>query len=176
MLPSLRTACRIAGLGLVLGLPARAATPLASSSPFLPAGSAGTAATENTPLELRGILVDDGGYRFSVFDPVRHTGTWVRLNEPGYDFVIRTHDEARDTITLSYQGRILTLPLHTAKVVAAAGVEAVADLRPAGAPGPTGAKLTPAEENARINLVREEIARRRALRMQVGGPPAPAAK
>jgi hypothetical protein len=176
MVPPLRSACRLASLAFVLGLGARGATPLAPSSPFLPSGAAGAAATENAPLELRGILVDEGGYRFSVFDPVRHTGAWVRLNEPGYDFVVKTHDEARDTITLSFQGRTLTLPLRTAKVVPAAGAEPAAAMGPGAAPAPAGARLTPAEEVARMNLVREEIARRRALRMQAGGPVPPAAK
>ena len=175
----LRHTCRFAGLSLVLGLTARAATPLAPSSPFLPPETVGTAAaTENTPLELRGILVDEGGYRFSIFDPVKHTGTWARLNEAGYDFLVKAHDAAHDTITLSYQGRTMTLPLHTAKVVVVAPVEPgkVAPQIEGSAMMPVGAtKLTPAEEAARFNAIREEIARRRALRMQAGGQP-PAAK
>jgi len=177
----LRHTCRLAGLSLVLGLTARAATPLAPSSPFLPPETVGTAAaTENTPLELRGILVDEGGYRFSIFDPVKHTGTWARLNEAGYDFLVKAHDAAHDTITLSYQGRTMTLPLHTAKVVVApagpADPAAETVVRGGNVPMPVGAgKLSPAEEAARFNAIREEIARRRALRMQAGGQP-PAAK
>ncbi len=165
--------CLLALLGLALAASARAEGTLAPSSPFLPPAAAGTAAAENTPLELRGILVDEGGYRFSVYDPVRHTGTWSRLNEPGHDFVIRAHDVAHDQITLDYQGRVLTLPLRTAKVTTA----------PAVAPGPQGngaagaptvvLNPTPADEMARFNRVKEEIARRRALREQQGGNQAP---
>ena len=127
----MRRFLRSAGLSLLcclaLGREARAANALAPTSPFLPPSAVGAAATENTPLELRGILVDEGGYRFSVFDPVRHTGTWARLNETGHDFVIKAYDTTRDLITLDYQGRILTVSLRTAKVTAVA---------PAG-PGPT---------------------------------------
>ena len=171
MFRSVRSALFPVLLGLVLGLGARAADPLAPSSPFLPPTMAGgTAAPENTPLELRGILVDDGGYRFSVFDPVRHTGTWARVNEPGHDFVIRAHDTARDMITLDYQGRVLTLPLRTAKVAAApVGGTPVMN----GPPGSSPAVVlnpTPADEVARFNRVKEEIARRRALREQNNNP------
>jgi hypothetical protein len=151
---------------LALGLEAGAADALAPTSPFLPPSAVGAAAAENTPLELRGILVDEGGYRFSVFDPVRHTGTWARLNEPGHDFVIKAYDTARDLITLDYQGRILTVALRAAKVTA------VAPAAPAPGPGMSaGAVLnpTPADEVARFNRVKEEIARRRALREQQAG-------
>lgn len=160
---------------LLLGLVARADTTLAPSSPFAPAaGSA--AAAENQPLELRGIMMDGAGYRFSVFDPVRKTGQWVRLNEPGHDFTVRTHDVARDTVTLDFQGRVLTLSLHTAKVVAVAVPEAPAGPRPTGASpgfGPVPKPPTP-EEAARFNRAVEEINRRRALREKSPGPvPAP---
>jgi hypothetical protein len=177
MFRTARHVCLLATLGLMPGWGARAATPLAPSSPFLPPATAGAAAAENTPLELRGILVDGGGYRFSVFDPVRHTGTWARLNEPGHDFVIRSHDVARDLITLDYQGRVLTLPLHSAKVAAAgaAGPAAGALAGPGGNP-PVVLNPTPADELARFNRVKEEIARRRALREQASSPSSPTRK
>jgi hypothetical protein len=154
----------LAGLGLASGLTAHAANSLAPSSPFLPPASAGTASTENTPLELRGILVDEGGYRFGVFDPAKHTGTWVRLNEPGHDFIIRSHDVARDMVTLDFQGRVMTLPLHTSKVTAAPVFAA-----PPSGNAPVVLNPTPADEVARFNRVKEEIARRRALREQANG-------
>ncbi|MDB6169679.1 MAG: hypothetical protein JWM88_2543 [Verrucomicrobia bacterium] len=157
---------------LAAGGNARAANALAPSSPFLPPSAAGAPATENNPLELRGILVDDGGYRFSLFDPSRHTGTWARLNESGHDFVIRAHDAARDIITVDYQGRVLTLPLRTAKVVVVAPPAPNAGGGPQLQPGPAGSgpnvvlNPTPADEVARFNRVKEEIARRRAAREQ----------
>lgn len=173
MLRNARPLCWLAALGLILGPGVRAASSLAPSSPFLPPAAAGGVAAENTPLELRGILVDAGGYRFNVFDPARHAGTWARLLEPGYDFVIRTHDVDRDQITLDYQGRVLTLPLHSAKVLAAApaGAGAAGATPGPGRNFPVVLNPTPADEAARFNRVKEEIARRRALREQ-NNPPA----
>ncbi len=156
---------------LLLGLAARADTTLAPSSPFAPASGSAVAA-ENQPLELRGIMMDGAGYRFSVFDPVKKAGQWVRLNEPGHDFTVRTHDVARDTVTLDFQGRVLTLALHTAKVVAVAVPEVPAGPRPTGMPlgyGP-GSKPSSPEEAARFNRAVEEINRRRALREKSPGP------
>ncbi len=175
MFRSVRHACLPALVCLALGWHARAADALAPSSPFLPPSAAGTTVAENTPLELRGILVDEGGYRFSVFDPVRHTGTWARLNETGHDFVIKAYDTARDLVTLDYQGRILTVPLRTAKVGAVAQPAAPM----AGGPGATGQAVlnpTPGDEVARFNRVKEEIARRRALREQAGNTTPPTRK
>ncbi len=73
--------------------------------------------------------MDGGSYRFSVYDPAKKSGQWARLNEAGHDFTIRTHDAAKDTITLDYQGRTLTLPLHNAKVVGVAVTEPAAGPR-----------------------------------------------
>jgi hypothetical protein len=159
----------LAGLGLAFGPALRADAPLASTSPFLPPDSAGaTAAAENTPLELRGILVDGGGYRFSIYDPARHTGQWVRLNEPGHDFTVRAHDVARDTVTLDFQGRTLTLPLHAAKVVGVAVTEPTSGPVPNSTAFPSGAGPLPKpptpEEAARYSRAMDEINRRRAAR------------
>src|SRR5471032_2882325 len=109
--------------GFALALAARADTTLARASPFAPPDGTSAVATENQIFELRGIMQDAGGYRFSVYDPAKKSGQWVRLNEPGHDFTVKTHDVARDTITLDYQGRVLTLPLHAAKVVGFAVAE-----------------------------------------------------
>ncbi len=176
----MRRFLRSAGLSLLcclaLGREARAANALAPTSPFLPPSAVGAAATENTPLELRGILVDEGGYRFSVFDPVRHTGTWARLNETGHDFVIKAYDTTRDLITLDYQGRILTVSLRTAKVTAVAPAGPGPTAGGSGLNGPAVLNPTPADEVARFNRVKEEIARRRALREQAAKTPPPAPK
>ena len=161
---------------LLLGVAVRAETKLAATSPFLPPeGAGGAGAAENTPLELRGILRDDEGYRFSIFDPVKKSGQWVRLNEPGHDFVVRTHDVSRDAVTLDFQGRTLNLTLRSAKVVGLtpsrtmmSGVDARSPGGPVpanGAPGvgPIPKPSTP-EEQARFNRAVEEINRRRAAR------------
>ncbi len=170
-------------VALAAGFVVHAAGQLAPSSPFLPpSGNTAAPTAENTPIELRGIMVDGGGYRFSIFDPNRHTGTWARLNEGGHDFVIRAHDVARDIITVDYQGRVLTLPLRTSKVqVVAPPTPHIANgppiqQNPSNSTGPVVLNPTPADEVARFNRVKEEIARRRAARGQnppANPPPAP---
>lgn len=161
-----------AALGLALGLAARADTTLAPTSPFLPPDGASAVATENQPLELRGIMFEGGAYRFSVYDPTRHTGQWVRLNEPGHDFTVKTHDAARDAVTVDFQGRLLTLNLHTAKVMGLTLPDPTTGPRPTAA-GPGGGPVPKAatpEEAARFNRAVEEINRRRALREKSPGP------
>lgn len=168
---------------LALGVVARAGTSLAPTSPFAPPDGATAVAGENQPLELRGILMDGGGYRFSIYNPGKKTGQWVRLNESGNDFTVRAHDAARDTVTLDYQGRTLTLPLHNAKVVGmTVNTEPVASSstgpapglgpRPTGGPPGMGPQYKPPtpEETARFNRAVEEINRRRALRGKGADP------
>ena len=150
----------------------RAQPALAATSPFLPPdGSSGTA-TENNPLELRGIMMDGSGYRFSIYDPVKKVGQWVRLNEGGRDFTVKAHNVGGDSVSVEYQGRILNLPLHSAKVV---GV-AVADVTSGPKPnpvvmggGPVPHPPTP-EEQERYKRAVEEINRRRAARGKESGP------
>jgi hypothetical protein len=167
MLPAFRHLCLSACLSLALGLAARAA----DISPFMPpaAASAATAVTPDSPLELRGIMADGGAYMFSIYDSARKASTWARLNESGREFVIKSHDEARDIITVEQNGRQLTLALKVAKVASA----------PAGAPrpvagpnlpapvgGPVVLNPTPADEQRRLEAVAAEVRRRRALREQ----------
>jgi hypothetical protein len=156
----------LAGLALALVAPLRADVSLAATSPFLPPDGTAVPAGENTPLELRGIMVDGSGYRFSVYDPTRHTGQWVRLNEGGRDFTVKAHNVAGDSITLEYQGRVMTLPLRSAKVVGVAIADPMAGPRPnavvvGGGPVP---QPPTAEEAARYKRAVEEINRRRAAR------------
>lgn len=144
----------------------RAESTLAANSPFLPPDGSAVTATENTPLELRGIMMDGSGYRFSIYDPAKHLGQWVRLNEAGHDFTVKAHNVAGDSVTLDYQGRIMTLPLHSAKVVN------MPVTQPSGGPkpnpvvvggGPVPHPPTP-EEQERYKRAVEEINRRRAAR------------
>ena len=174
MILPVRPLALCASLGCVLVLGARADTSLASRSPFLPADGTAAAATENTPLELRGIMADSRGYRFSIYDPNRHIADWVRLNEAGHEFTVKTHDVAKDIVTLDYQGRLLTLPLHAAKVVGVAVTEQPNVLRPTGGGGVGPMPKPPSpEEAARYNRAVEEINRRRAMREKGGPMPTP---
>jgi hypothetical protein len=91
---------------------------LVADSPFLPAaggrGVAGVGA--EGPLELRGIVFDDGAYRFSVYDQASREATWVRLDERGLPFVARSFNRERDALTVEHRGRTLVLELQPARM------------------------------------------------------------
>lgn len=179
---------RLLALGslLILTLGARGgAQDLVADSPFLPGASAAAGvATENAPLELRGIVGTGANRLFNLFDPSTKQSRWVGLNEPGNNFTVKAHDEASDTVTIDYVGRTLNLRLPESKItpLALAAVPAPSSAnnrsrRPdnsdnaAGNPQ-QGRELTP-EEAKRLENVAAEVARRRALRNATQGTPPP---
>ncbi|MBS0630774.1 MAG: hypothetical protein JSS11_02590 [Verrucomicrobia bacterium] len=173
MPPLVRHVRLIACLGLLPGLAAHAADGLAGDSPFKPPASAGAAnaATPDALIELRGIMAEGDHYMFSIFDTGKKSSTWARLNEPGRDFVIKSHDEARDLITVEQNGRLLTLTLKQAKVVSGGNAvmpmpRPVAGTPPVPVGGPVVLNPTPADEQRRLEAVATEVRRRRALREQ----------
>lgn len=107
-------------------LPVRAGSTLLESSPFLPPSTAGGAAQEASPLELRSILRSGGDFEFSLYDPAKKLSTWARLNEPGHDFVVKAYDPEKEIVTVERQSRTYKLALKEAKIVALAVVAAQA--------------------------------------------------
>jgi len=167
-------------LALVLASAAlvHARADLAQASPFLPRDQPGTAQAGGPagPVELRGIMATDGGFAFCIYDTAKKTGTWVGLNEPGYDFVVKSADPARDIATVTYQGRDLKLELRTSKV-ASAGAPQVGNPE---APPAAGLNAPPGDEQRRLDAVANEVRRRRMEREKAAqlngatGLPAPA--
>lgn len=108
---------------------------------------------------------------FSIYDSSRRMSYWTRLNDPGHEFVVRSYDPGRDTVTVDFQGRTLTLALKTAKV-AAAPVNQPQPMpmpQPQGAPpigGPVVLNPTPADEQRRLEAIAAEVNRRRMVRQQ----------
>ena len=163
-------------LALGLGGFARGADPLAGTSPFLPpAGAAGNGAkAPDTPIELRGIVTDSGSTMFSIYDPAHHSASWAKVNEIGHDFIVRSYDPAKDTVTVDYAGSTITLTLHTAKVVSAPATApppqagAASPSHPATQPvgGPVVLNPTPSDEQRRLEAIAAEVNRRRMLRQQ----------
>ncbi len=127
------------GLLLLAAVEARAAAGI--TSPFLSASGASAAATSTAPIELHGYMVTPDGERFSIYDPAKKTAAWVKLNETGYPFVVRSYKQENsvDQVTVDYQGTHLTLALKQAKIASAApaGTQAFAG-RAGGAPGNFG--------------------------------------
>jgi len=138
---------------------------LAPTSPFLPAGAAGLAAGAggpSGPIELRGIMGGPDGTAFCIYDTAKKKDIWVGLNETGHDFVVKSADASRDSVTVAYQGRLMKLDLHTSKVAAAAA---------AANPGASAAVTnpSPADEQRRLDAVAQEVRRRRAERERAAG-------
>jgi len=154
-------------------LPVTAAEPAIGKSPFLPpTGPVESAPTQDAALELRGIMAIGDGYMFSIYDAGQKMSTWSRLNETGHPFVVRSHDESRDSVTVDHQGRTLTLALRTAKV-ASAPVNQPQQPQPApaaNAPQPIGGPVvlnpSPADEQRRLEAIAAEVNRRRMIRQQ----------
>lgn len=172
----------LASLAAAGGAPAQ---DLAANSPFLPgAGVVAGVATENAPLELRGIVGSGDSRLFAIFDPSSKQTRWVRLNEAGNPFTVKAHDEATDTVLLDYAGRSLSLRLPESKITPLAQAPApspspVVNNRPRRpdngetAAAPAQARELSPEEAKRLENVAAEVARRRALRnaTQNGAPP-----
>ena len=154
----------------------RAGAQQASISPFLPPQGAGAAApTAGAPLEFRGSMEDRDGIKLRIVDPARKSGWWVRVNErnPDLDFTVKQYDSEHDIVVAEQQGRTFTLALRESKVVSS-GAAGQGLAPPPGMPQNMPAAIvnsvavnpTPAQEQARLEAVAAEVARRRALREQ----------
>jgi len=135
---------------------------ISTVSPFLPQSGSTSTVTENSPIELRGILAIQGGSLFGLFDPVKKQGGWVKLNEPGRDFTVRSYDAANDAVTVEYQGRVLSLALKTSKIESMPAMAMVPPPRPAS--GPQMATAPTVDEAKRLEAVAAEVQRRRQQR------------
>lgn len=168
----------LAGVGLWGATVAAVANPpnlneLLQNSPF-GRTSAGAASKSSTPLEFRGVMVDNGVYYFSIYEAAFTRSVWVQLNEKTTsDFVAKRFDEPNNQLTVEYQGTSLTLPLTAANSLKPPGpTPPVAGSTTL--PQPPNATLpTPAAEAERLRKIAEEIKRRRALRQQAVNRPIP---
>lgn len=160
---------------------------ISTNSPFLPrAGQGITATTENTPVELRGLMEKDEngvGPIFGFYDTIKKQAVWVKLNEQPKDFpiMVRAYDAANQAVTVDYQNRSLNLRFEAAKIIAAPVMAAAAGpARPMPAPGQPAVGQAPSpEDTRRLEAVAAEVARRRqarqAAQQQQQPPPPPQA-
>jgi len=161
---------------------------VSTESPFAPRGLLGGAAS-NSPIELRGITSDDQGMRFAIYDPAKKDGAWVRVDEKGQPYVVRSYDAANNRITVDYQGRTQTIALAEPKFGPSktTPMMMIPGMAPQMQPQSNNpdkaerkmmqhnmqqqqpqAQASPAE-NARLDAIRAEIARRRSQRDSGGG-------
>lgn len=171
-MPLLRRSTLIAASLLLTGI-AGSVRADSSASPFLPpaTAAANNAPTQDAALELRGIMTAGDNVMFSIYDSTRHSSAWVKLNDVGRDYIVRGYDASKESVTVDYQGRSLTLALHTAKVVSAPAMPQPSPASPPSpAPQPIGGPVvlnpTPADEQRRLEAIAAEVNRRRMIRQQ----------
>ncbi len=150
---------------LSLGLPPVLSAAISTDSPFVSRnGQVAVAPTENTPIELRGVMATPEGLRFAIYEPATQKGNWVKQGETGFGYVVRNYDADRLTASVEYQGRVQALVIKEAKfdgtAVAMAPTAAAGGARP-GAPAVAN---NSAEEAKRLEQVANEVRRRRAAR------------
>lgn len=177
---------RLFAAAVALVVVAQTEAQLAKTSPFMPpAGAAAATPSAAAPLEFRGWIQTGEGILYRLRDPAKKVDTWVKLNERDgtLDVTAKKHDPEKNTLTIDYQGKSLTLAVREAKIVSSgsaahpmpmpAPVAAASNVSPAViqsvVPNPT-----PADEQRRLEAVAAEVARRRALREQAAqqSPPA----
>ncbi|HEY1109004.1 MAG TPA: hypothetical protein VGE76_10240 [Opitutaceae bacterium] len=173
--------CRLALLG---GLAVTALGAEGIRSPFMPEAAAGSSAvTQNAPLEYRGFMESGEGIQYRLFDPAKKSGFWVQKDVGnGEGVVVKSHDAAKDILTIEHGGRTLTLEVRKGKIVASANPVPMPLPAPGAPPQPSNVSPavtqavvvnpTPADEAKRLEAVAAEVARRRALREQASQQPA----
>lgn len=93
---------------------------LLQNSPFEASTGMKSAPPESSPLEFRGVVAEDGGYLFNLYDVAAHRSTWMRLNEAADACAVTAYDEKRDTVTITYRGRNYALPMKQARIASTA--------------------------------------------------------
>jgi hypothetical protein len=164
------------GCALAASITARAQ--LASRSPFLPPQAANAPSpTQGATLEFRGTMeTPEGGLQVRIYDPAHKVGAWLKVNERDatLDALIKQYDDAHSSVTLEHEGKLITLAQHEAKIASSGMVQPMAPPMPQAAlpnmlPAVTQSVVpnpTPQQEQARLEAVAAEVARRRALREQ----------
>ncbi|MFA6288171.1 MAG: hypothetical protein WC661_12375 [Opitutaceae bacterium] len=153
---------------------------LVKSSPFLPGGqeSAVVAPTENAAVEFRGMVTTKDGVFFGLYDRTKQTGAWVKKEDAGADFVVRSYDPSSDMVSVDYHGQKFNLALSSAKIgMAAASVPMPVASMPGVQPvhvtgGPTQA-VARVDDQRRLETISAEVRRRRALRQGAASGTAP---
>lgn len=120
MKPSWNYCCRwtvILG-ATAFGLPNFVRAGLAPDSPFLPVSASALGSTGETPvpLELRGIMSSGDGQEYCIYDRSKKSSIWVKRDELGADFLVKSGNSSDESVVLDYHGKSLKLVLRSSKV------------------------------------------------------------
>lgn len=158
---------------------------LVDRSPFSPPGMSGEnpAANEIPPtLEFRGMVTDEGGTAYSIFDTSTNKGRWVRAEDSNSPVQVKGFDPVSNTLEIEQNGRPVKLSLKRSTIQAGQSMAAMTPNAPAQIPGnpamPGEVRRPDSTADARrLEAVAAEVRRRRALRNAAnanrqGQPPA----
>lgn len=161
----------MAGAWAVMTAYGRSWPGLIENSPFVgKAKAADTPPPDNSQLELRGVLRENGAYFFSVYDTASKKETWVRQGDEGNPFKVRDYDAFRETATMEAHGRMVALVLRKSKVQPSGQPVSAMVAGLARPSAPTSLVKAPplaASEAGRLELVAREIQQRREQRRKM---------
>lgn len=136
---------------------------LVNRSPFAPpqASVDTVSVAEPGTLEFRGMVVDEAGTAYSVFDATANRGYWLRDGADG-PFRVKNYNAQDSLLEIEQNGRPVKLQLKRATIQA--GTAVVAAPRPTGQPGTPAVNPNAPADARRLEAVAAEVRRRRALR------------
>ncbi len=92
---------------------------LLKNSPFEPAARLAAPVSEQSSLELRGMLTENGELLFSIHDKGTRSSRWVGLREAGLPYRIERYDHETGQALVSHHGKLYALTLPASKLSAA---------------------------------------------------------
>lgn len=152
---------------------------LITNSPFLP-----QSAVAQTPssgaldrFELRGVASFGGVPTFSIYDTTNNRGYWIPLNTSEAGVRVASYDPASEAVVVEGEGGSRRLFLKEAQIQTmlppAPVPTGVVPVQGSPLPAAAGTVTTEQEMAERRQRIIEELRRRRALRQQTQGQPAP---
>jgi len=152
---------------------------LVNNSPFLPQSAVTPAGNSGVldRFELRGVASIGGTPTFSIYDTTNNRGYWIPLNGSEGGVRVASYDPATENVVLEGEGGSRRLVLKEAQIQTMAPPApvpvGVAPQQGIPLPAAAGAVTTEQEMAERRQRIIEELRRRRALRQQAQGQPAP---
>lgn len=175
--------CALAGSA---GLRAADLQTLIDRSPFSPPGMAVDASAPEPAgtLEFRGLVTDEAGTAYSLFDTSTNKGRWVRADDANGPLRVTGYDAANNVLDVEQNGRALRLSMKRATIQEGQAISAMASPAPSPTARPTTTTTLASRRTAdaqHLKAVAEEVQNRRKLRQaalakaRASGQPVPAA-
>jgi hypothetical protein len=127
-------------------------------------------------------VLSPNGNLYGLYDPAKHQSSWVKVNETGNAYTVRSFNASNESISVDYEGRVLTLALKSAKIdtmpasaipppLPVAAVVANAQTAPNNVITTPGMNAPPGSEAKRLEEIAAEVRRRRDARQSAAQQP-----